>query len=59
MSQWIGFHFWYGAMAKIGIARAGQIQLLQSFFILLFSVLLLGAALNAQQFIFAGLITLQ
>jgi drug/metabolite transporter (DMT)-like permease len=58
ISQWIGFHFWYGAMAKIGIAKVGQIQLLQPFFTLLFSVLLLGVVLNAQQFIFAGLITL-
>lgn len=58
ISQWIGFHFWYGAMAKVGIAAAGQVQLLQPFFTLMFTVPLLGAALNAGQFIFAGLITI-
>jgi drug/metabolite transporter (DMT)-like permease len=57
ISQWIGFHYWYGAMAKVGIARAGQVQLLQPFFTLLFSVPLIDAVLNAQQFVFAGLIT--
>lgn len=57
ISQWIGFHFWYGAMAKVGISAAGQVQLLQPFFTLMFSVPLLGAVLNAEQFLFAGLIT--
>ena len=58
MSQWIGFHFWYGAMAKIGIATAGQVQLLQPFFTLFFSVPLLGIALESSHLIYAGLITL-
>lgn len=58
VSQWIGFHFWYGAMAKMGIAAAGQVQLLQPFFTLLFSAVILGTLLTLQQFIYAGLITL-
>lgn len=57
ISQWVGFHFWYGAMAKVGIAAAGQVQLMQPFFTLLFSVPLLGAVLNTEQFIYATLIT--
>ena len=57
ISQWIGFHFWYGSMAKVGIAAAGQVQLLQPFFTLLFAVPLLGTVLNFDQFIYAGLIT--
>jgi drug/metabolite transporter (DMT)-like permease len=58
LSQWIGFHFWYGAMAKIGIARAGQVQLLQPFFTLFFCVPLLGNSLESHHLFYAGLITL-
>ncbi len=58
ISQWLGFHFWYGAMAKVGIAKAGQIQLLQPFFTLLFSVPLLGLVLESEHFVYATLITL-
>ena len=58
LSQWLGFYFWYGAMANIGIAKAGQVQLLQPFFTLFFSVLLLGAALEAIHLAYAGLISL-
>ncbi len=57
MSQWLGFHFWYGAMAKVGIGRAGQVQLLQPFFTLLFCAPLLGLALEASHFLYAGLIS--
>ncbi len=57
ISQWLGFHFWYGAMAKVGVARAGQVQLLQPFFTLLFSTPLLGIALNIEHFIYALLIS--
>ncbi len=58
ISQWLGFHFWYGAMAKAGIGRIGQVQLLQPFFTLLFSAPLLGLALQAQHFVYAGLISI-
>ena len=57
LSQWFGFKFWYGSMAKIGVANAGQVQLLQPFFTLLFSVPLLGTLLKPDHFIYAGLIT--
>jgi len=57
MSQWLGFHFWYGAMAKVGIGRAGQVQLLQPFFTLLFCAPLLGLALEANHFFYAGVIS--
>jgi len=57
VSQWLGFHFWYDAMAKVGIGRAGQVQLLQPFFTLLFCAPLLGLALQVSHFIFAALIS--
>lgn len=57
LSQWFGFRFWYGSMAKIGVANAGQVQLLQPFFTLLFSVPILGAVLKPEHFMYAGLIT--
>ena len=58
MSQWIGFQCWYGAMAQIGIAKTGQLQLLQPFMTLLFTVPLLGSTLTFEHFLFAGFITL-
>lgn len=58
VSQWLGFHFWYGAMAKVGIGKAGQVQLLQPFFTLLFSVPLLGLVLETHHFFYAGLISI-
>ncbi len=57
ISQWLGFHFWYDAMAKVGIGKAGQVQLLQPFFTLLFSVPLLGLVLELNHFIYALLIS--
>lgn len=56
VSQWLGFHFWYGAMAEAGIAKVGQVQLTQPFFTLLFSVWLLGDELFTYQIVFAVLI---
>jgi len=58
ISQWLGFHFWYDAMAKVGIAKAGQVQLLQPFFTLLFAVPLLGVDFEFNQFVYAGLISI-
>lgn len=40
--QFIGFFFWYGGLALGGIARVGQLQLLQVYFTLAFSALALG-----------------
>jgi drug/metabolite transporter (DMT)-like permease len=39
-SQFIGFFFWYGGMAKAGVARVSQVQLLQLFLTLIFSALI-------------------
>ena len=57
MSQWIGFHFWYGSMVSIGIAKTGQLQLLQPFFTLAFAMPLLGDTLTLNHLVFAMLIT--
>lgn len=57
ISQWLGFRFWYDAMTKVGIARAGQVQLLQPFFTLIFSVPLLGAHLEVNHFVYALIIS--
>jgi drug/metabolite transporter (DMT)-like permease len=40
--QLIGFFFWYHGMALGGVARVGQVQLLQPFFTLVFAAILLG-----------------
>ena len=42
MSQFLGFFFWNQGMALAGVARTGQLQLLQPFITLAASVLLLG-----------------
>jgi drug/metabolite transporter (DMT)-like permease len=39
-SQFIGFFFWYGGMARAGIGPVSQIQLLQLFLTLIFSSLI-------------------
>ncbi len=39
-SQFIGFIFWYGGMAKAGVGRVSQIQLMQLFMTLIFSALI-------------------
>jgi len=57
-SQWMGFYFWYGAMAKASIAKVVQIQLLQPFFTLAFCAWLLGEAMQVQQWVFAVVIAL-
>lgn len=41
-SQLIGFFFWYHGLAIGGVARVGQMQLLQPFFTLVFAAVLLG-----------------
>jgi len=46
MSQWIGFFFWYRGLARGGIARVSQVQLLQLFFTLGFAALLLGESIE-------------
>ena len=49
ISQWLGFHFWYDGMAKAGIGKVSQLQLLQPFLTLIFVALMLGEALAWSQ----------
>lgn len=52
-SMFIGFFFWYRGLALGGIARVGQVQLLQPFLSLLGAALLLGEALTLANCLFA------
>lgn len=52
-SMFIGFFFWYKGLALGGIARVGQVQLLQPFLTLVGAALILGEALDARNFLFA------
>lgn len=54
MSQFLGFYFWYTGLARGGIARVGQVQLLQPFLTLLASALLLGERLDPTTLLFAA-----
>lgn len=56
ISQLFGFFLWYHAMYLGGIARVGQIQLLQPFFTLLFAWAWLGEQLSLETWVFAVLI---
>jgi len=42
VSQYLGFFAWYRGLALGGIARVGQLQLLQPFLTLAFAALLVG-----------------
>ena len=52
-SMFIGFFFWYRGLALGGIARVGQVQLLQPFMSLVGAALLLGEALTLHNVLFA------
>jgi drug/metabolite transporter (DMT)-like permease len=52
-SMFIGFFFWYKGLALGGIARVGQVQLLQPFLTLIGAVLILGETLEASYILFA------
>jgi drug/metabolite transporter (DMT)-like permease len=52
-SMFIGFFFWYKGLALGGIARVGQVQLLQPFLTLLAAALMLGEALDWRNLLFA------
>ena len=52
-SMFIGFFFWYRGLALGGIARVGQVQLLQPFMSLVGAALLLGEALALHNVLFA------
>jgi drug/metabolite transporter (DMT)-like permease len=55
-SMFIGFVFWYKGLALGGIARVGQVQLLQPFMTMAAAVLILGEAFDWRNFLFAGVI---
>ena len=46
ISQFLAFFAWYHGMGIAGIARVSQLQLLQPFLTILFSVLLLGETIT-------------
>jgi len=52
-SMFIGFFFWYRGMALGGVARVGQMQLLQPFLTLAGAALLLGERLDLDHALFA------
>ncbi|MFP5394255.1 MAG: DMT family transporter, partial [Gammaproteobacteria bacterium] len=53
-SMFIGFVFWYRGMALGGVARVGQVQLLQPFLTLVGAALILGEALAPDHIAFAA-----
>jgi drug/metabolite transporter (DMT)-like permease len=53
-SMFLGFFAWYRGLALGGVARVGQVQLLQPFLTMLASALLLGEQLTATTWIFAA-----
>ena len=52
-SMFLGFFFWYRGMALGGVARVGQVQLVQPFLTLLGAALVLGEPLQASHVAFA------
>lgn len=52
-SMFIGFFFWYKGLALGGIARVGQVQLLQPLLTLVGAALILGESLDASNILFA------
>jgi drug/metabolite transporter (DMT)-like permease len=56
MSQLIGFFFWNAGLAIGGVAKVGQIQLLQTFVTIGFAALLLGETIDGFTIGFAVLV---
>lgn len=54
VSQYVGFFLWNSALATGGVARIGQIQLLQPFATLVIAALLLGEAIDLRTLTFAA-----
>lgn len=57
LSQYLGFFAWYRGLALGGIARVGQLQLLQTFVTLGAAAVLLGEAVGALELAFAAVVT--
>ena len=53
-SQFIGFFAWYAGLAMGGIARVGQVQLLQIFFTIAFAALFFGETVAPSTWLFAA-----
>ncbi|CAB3764744.1 DMT family transporter [Paraburkholderia solisilvae] len=53
-SQFLGFFAWYAGLAMGGIARVGQVQLLQIFFTMAFSALFFGEHVAPSTWLFAA-----
>ena len=56
VSQYVGFFAWYHGLALGGIARVGQLQLLQPFLTIAASVLWLGERIEPGLLAFAGIV---
>ncbi|MDQ3445816.1 MAG: DMT family transporter [Pseudomonadota bacterium] len=54
VSQWLGFFAWYRGLALGGVARVGQVQLLQVFLTIGFATLLFGEVAPAITWLFAA-----
>jgi drug/metabolite transporter (DMT)-like permease len=52
--MFLGFFAWYQGLSLGGVARVGQVQLLQPFLTILASALLLGEHLTITTWIFAA-----
>ena len=57
-SQFLGFFFWYRGLALAGVARIGQVQLLQPFVTIAGAALLLSEEITGATWIFAVLVIL-
>jgi len=55
-SQFLGFFVWYPAMAMIGVARTGQLQLFQPFVTIASAAILIGETIDTTTIIFAVLV---
>ena len=56
MSQLLGFFAWNKGLATGGVAKVGQVQLLQSFISLLAAATILGETISARMIVFALLV---
>jgi drug/metabolite transporter (DMT)-like permease len=52
-SMFIGFFFWYRGMALGGVARVGQVQLVQPFLSIVGAALVLGETIEFSNILFA------
>lgn len=56
VSQFFAFFFWNAGLAMGGIARVGQVQLMQTFLIVVFSWPINGEAPDLETYLFMGLV---